>query len=194
MIRGLSMAVGLFFLAASFVWCLPLVPLWRSTHTPWPLPLVGHSLLGVGGFLFGMLLFCRPWWANRSEQRWFRRHSKLENLKTMPWDEFERLSKALLQRWGYVVEIRGGGHADGGIDLIAKKKGKRHLVQCKRYKGSVSVSVVREMYGVMHSEHFDGVIIMTSGAFTKDGRAFAKGKPMKLLSGEWLAQRMAEMR
>ena len=126
-------------------------------------------------------------------KNWFKKYSKIEALKSMPWEEFEDLTAAAFRKWGFKVHHHGGAQADGGIDLIVHKEGKRFLVQCKRYKGSVGVSVVREMFGVMISEKLDGVYLMTSGTFTKDCWTFAKGKPIELIQGEEMAYLLGQL-
>jgi restriction system protein len=179
---------GIPFLVFGLVWIVPLFPYWVRYSWPWPMLLLGHTLLGCGSAFVGAFLMFDGWYRSHHEQRWFAKHSSVEALKAMPWDEFERLVGATFKRWKFHVKAQGGAHADGGIDLIVSKNGKSYLVQCKRYKGSVGVPVVREMFGVMTAEKLDGVYLMTSGTFTKECWKFAKGKPIKLISGEMLAK------
>ncbi len=91
------------------------------------------------------------------------------------------------RRHGYKVIENDGSGPDGGIDLIVSQDGKRYLVQCKQYRSQkVGVKVVREMYGLVASEHADGGIVITSGQFTRDAGRFADGKTLKLVNGEQL--------
>jgi restriction system protein len=190
----LSFYAGLILVVASAIWSVPLIPLWlNAQRATLPFVAMGHSLLVVGGLVAGLTLSLTEHFRYSKHKKWLARHARVDALKAMPWDEFERLVGATFRQWGFRVQTQGGGHADGGIDLIVHKRGKRYLVQCKRYKGSVGVPVIREMYGVMVAERFDGVYIMTSGKFTKDSWAFAKGKPMKLISGEALARILEEV-
>jgi restriction system protein len=54
------------------------------------------------------------------------------------------------RRQGYTVEETSLGGADGGIDLILRKDGRRTLVQCKQWKRQrVGVNIVREMAGLL---------------------------------------------
>jgi restriction endonuclease Mrr len=77
---------------------------------------------------------------------------------------------------GYRIEELGGRGADGGIDLVLRKSGKKFLVQCKQWRSyKVGVGVIREHFGVMTAEKADGGFVVTSGRFTAEARVFAKG-------------------
>lgn len=106
---------------------------------------------------------------------------------------FERLVQRLLRESGFVqVEVTGRS-GDGGID----GKGIMRLggllsfhvfFQCKRYKGSVSSSHVRDFRGAMTGRADKGLII-TTGSFTKDatGEATRDGAPpIDLIDGDQL--------
>lgn len=105
----------------------------------------------------------------------------LKGLKDMSWQEFEHYCAYFFELDGYAVTMCGLGGADGGIDLIIKKKGKKYLVQCKHWKSKVGVGVVREMFGVMAAERFDGVYIVSIAGYTRSAEDWARGKPIKLL-------------
>lgn len=108
-------------------------------------------------------------------------------LNDMSWQQFEALVGEAFRRKGYSVAETGGGGADGGIDLALKKEGETFLVQCKQWKAyKVSVTTVRELYGVMAAEGATGGFVVTSGVFTDDARAFAEGRNIELLDGKAL--------
>ncbi len=138
-------------------------------------------------FIIAAMLW-RSIFAESHRNRWIARHQDTNVMAEMHWHDFERLVVLVLKRWGYKVVQEGGRRADGGIDAIAYKNGQAFMVQCKRYKTNVGVSVVREMYGVMHDRAFAGVYIFTSSSFTRSSLAFAKDKPIKLVSGLLLAR------
>ncbi len=120
--------------------------------------------------------------------------SNPRSIDSLNWREFERLLCEAFRRIGFQVEDLGGQGADGGIDLILHQQGKRYLVQCKQWrKQSVGVKVVREMFGVLHHENAAGVIIVTSGQFTKAAEDFAEGKSVKLIEGKQLAEMIAKV-
>lgn len=108
----------------------------------------------------------------------------LDSLAALGWKEFERLVGEAFRREGHIVEATGLGGADGGIDLILYRDGRRTLVQCKQWRRqSVPVSVVREMYGLLAHHQADAVRIVASGKFTRDAAQFAEDKPIALIDG-----------
>ncbi|GAB3344355.1 restriction endonuclease [Marilutibacter aestuarii] len=113
--------------------------------------------------------------------------SGLDSLRNISWREFEMLVGEAYRRQGYRVEEQGLGGADGGIDLILFKDGQTILVQCKQWRArQISVSTVREMWGLLAHHSADGVKIVCANAFTRDAAAFAEGKPIELVSGQAL--------
>ncbi|MFK2905553.1 restriction endonuclease [Dyella ginsengisoli] len=111
----------------------------------------------------------------------------LDSLRRMSWKDFEMLAGEAFRRQGYVVTENGLGGADGGVDLILRKDGRTTLVQCKQWRSQrISVSVVREMYGVLTHERADAVKIVALGDYTLDARRFVQGKPIELIDGSAL--------
>jgi restriction system protein len=115
-------------------------------------------------------------------------------------DAFERLSQRILRESGFSrVEVKGRS-GDGGIDgtgvLRVKLVSFYVLFQCKRWKGSVSPSVVRDFRGAMVGRADKGLII-TTGTFTADARreATRDGAPaIDLVDGEALCQLLKELK
>lgn len=113
--------------------------------------------------------------------------SGLDSVRNISWREFEILVGEAYRRQGYRVEEQGLGGADGGIDLILRKDERIILVQCKRWQSrQVSVSTVREMWGLLAHHNADAVKIVCAGTFTRDAAAFAEGKPVELITGHAL--------
>ena len=105
-------------------------------------------------------------------------------LDGMSWREFELLVGEAYSLQGYRVTETGGGGADGGVDLVLAKGGEKFFVQCKQWKAyKVGVDVVRELYGVMAAKGATGGLIVTSGRFTNDAKAFADGRNVQLVDG-----------
>ncbi len=67
----------------------------------------------------------------RHRRRLLDTRTTLESLAAGGWRQFELLVGEAFRRQGYAVEETGLGGADGGIDLILRKDGRRTLVQCK---------------------------------------------------------------
>ncbi len=114
----------------------------------------------------------------------------------LTWSQFERLIAEFYRRKGATVTPRGGPTADGGVDLnLTYPTGELLIVQCKHWKTRhVGVKPLRELWGVLDDEKADGAIFVTSGSFTADALAFARGKQLELIDGPKLRGMMAEMR
>lgn len=118
----------------------------------------------------------------------------INTLKAMPADAFERLTRLLLLQLGFShVEVVGRS-GDGGIDCIGLVKVNsvlsfKVLVQCKRFKGTVSSPDVRDFRGAMQGRT-DKALFVTTGRFTGDTKKEASrdGVPaIDLIDGEALA-------
>lgn len=124
-------------------------------------------------------------------------HSILTNI---PFDAFERLAMRILRESGFVqVEVTGKS-GDCGIDGkgIARLSGMLsfHVIfQCKRYRGSVSASEVRDFRGAMVGRADKGLFI-TTGTFspaairegTRDG-----APAIDMIDGDQLADKLKEL-
>lgn len=105
----------------------------------------------------------------------------------MDWRDFERLVGEAFRMRGFAV-TETGGVADGGIDLKLRRGSESFLVQCKQWRATaVSVTVVRELYGVMAAEGAAGGFVVTCGLFTRDALSFAQGRNIELIDGDALA-------
>ena len=114
----------------------------------------------------------------------------------LTWSQFERLIGEFYRRKGASVTPRGGPMADGGVDLnLTYPTGERVIVQCKHWTNRhVGVKPLRELWGVLDDEKADGAIFVTSGSFTADALAFARGKQFELIDGPKLRGMMAEVK
>ena len=108
-------------------------------------------------------------------------------LDGLSWHEFELLVGEGFRLNGYRVSETGGAAADGGLDLVLTKQNERFFVQCKQWKAyKVGVGVVRELYGVMAARGAAGGFVVTSGRFTEEAKAFARGRNVTLIAGDEL--------
>ena len=117
------------------------------------------------------------------------------NLVELTPSEFESLITNLFQKTGLEARQTQASR-DGGVDCVAFDPrpifGGKVVIQAKRYKDTVGVSAVRDLYGtVMNEEASKGILITTSG-FGKASFEFAEGKPLELLSGSHLLHLLAE--
>ena len=123
----------------------------------------------------------------------------LETILTITPTAFEKLTQRLLRESGFVeVEVTGRS-GDGGIDGkgIARMSGllSFHVIfQCKRYKGSITPSQIRDFRGAMQGRADKGIFI-TTGSFTRDARKEATrdgAPPIDLIDGEMLCEKLKE--
>lgn len=105
----------------------------------------------------------------------------------MTWAQFEALLGEAYRRRGYSVTELGQGGADGGVDLVLRRDGAKTLVQCKHWRAQkVGVTVVRELAGVMAVQRAAAGVVVTSGRFTDEARAFAAAAGVELVDGRAL--------
>lgn len=118
----------------------------------------------------------------------------LECLLKMTPAAFERLCQRILRESGFIkVEVTGRS-GDGGIDGIGVLRlnllSFHVFFQCKRWKGSVGASVIRDFRGAMVGRADKG-LVMTTGTFSTDARreATRDGAPaIDLVDGETLCE------
>jgi restriction system protein len=118
--------------------------------------------------------------------------SLLEVIQAMPPSSFEKLCQRVLRESGFTkVEVTGRS-GDGGIDGIGVLRiallSFQVFFQCKRYKGNVGASSIRDFRGAMVGRTDKGLFI-TTGSFTPDAKreATRDGAPvLDLIDGETL--------
>ncbi len=102
-----------------------------------------------------------------------------------PW-EFENLVSNLFAKWGLDTKLTRSTK-DGGVDAIAFDTraflGGKFVIQAKRYKNTVGVSAVRDLYGTMLNEGANKGILVTTSGYGPDAFNFAKDKPIELIDG-----------
>jgi restriction system protein len=152
------------------------------TIAPWfAVAILGAGLIGVG----------KRWW----RRFLLSRAAGLPALRQTAWTDFELLVGEAYRRQGYAVKERGGRQADGGIDLELTRDGVRVVVQCKHWKNrQVPVQRVRELLGALTADRADRGILVATGGFTREARAFAAGQPIDLLDGEALIRLMSGLK
>src|SRR3989338_10648713 len=119
-------------------------------------------------------------------------------LLNMPPASFERLTQRLLREVGFIeVEVTGKS-GDGGIDGKGILKlndlfDLRVVFQCKRYKGSVGPSEIRDFRGGADGRGIDKRLFITTGSFTRDAIKEANrdgALPVDLINGEQLVNKL----
>lgn len=102
-----------------------------------------------------------------------------DKIHTMSPSEFERLTRDLMRCLGYPHSKVTAQSRDGGVDVIASRNTEhgvvRVVVQCKRYKGTVGVSIARELMGIVASDpSIEKGFLVTTGEFSSDCIAFCE--------------------
>jgi hypothetical protein len=112
------------------------------------------------------------------------------NLAAMPWEDFEHLVRQLFEwefgRHGAEVRLTRASR-DRGVDAIIfdpdPLRGGKFVIQAKRYTLPVDVAAVRDLYGTLINEGANRGILITTSHYSPDAYAFARDKPISLLTG-----------
>lgn len=96
--------------------------------------------------------------------------------------EFQELVAALLRGMGYYTPFVAPQGKDGGIDVVAYRDplgavGPRIKVQIKHRNSTTSVNEIRQLIGLLQKDGDAGMFV-SSGGFTSDAKAFARGAHM----------------
>jgi restriction system protein len=108
------------------------------------------------------------------------------NLMELSPTEFEGLITNLFAAMGLDTR-QTRPPRDGGADCVAFDPrpifGGKVVIQAKRYKNTVGVSAVRDLFGTVQNEGASKGILVTTSGYGKAAFEFAKGKPLELLDG-----------
>lgn len=128
------------------------------------------------------------------------RETLMGTLLTMSPDAFERLCQRLLRESGFIQVEVSGRSGDGGIDghglvRLAGLISFPVIFQCKRYRNSISSSIVRDFRGAMVGRADKGLII-TTGSFTRGASLEATrdgAPPIDLIDGDQLIDKLRDL-
>jgi restriction system protein len=108
------------------------------------------------------------------------------NLMELTPGEFEALITNLFEKMGLETRMTQPSR-DGGVDCVAYDPrpifGGKVVIQAKRYKNTVGVSAVRDLFGTMQNEGASKGILVTTSGYGRASFEFAQNKPLELLSG-----------
>lgn len=117
------------------------------------------------------------------------------NLMELTPFEFENLITNLFQKMGLETRQTQSSR-DGGVDCVAFDPrpifGGKVIIQAKRYKHTVGVSAVRDLFGTLQNEGASKGILVTTSGYGKAAYEFADGKPLELLDGSNLLYLLSE--
>jgi restriction system protein len=108
------------------------------------------------------------------------------NLLEMKPTDFETLIQNLFTKMG--LEARQTRPSrDGGVDCVAYDTrpifGGKVVIQAKRYKNTVGVSAVRDLFGTLQNEGASKGILVTTSGYGAASFEFAQNKPIELIDG-----------
>lgn len=108
------------------------------------------------------------------------------NLMELTPSEFESLITNLFEQMGLETRLTQASR-DGGVDCVAYDSrpilGGKVVIQAKRYKNTVGVSAVRDLFGTMQNEGATKGILVTTSGYGAASFEFANGKPLELIDG-----------
>lgn len=122
------------------------------------------------------------WWIRSQEKFWF----------SLSGRSFETELANLYKRLGYEVEVTK--HSDDkGVDIWLYQDGQRYPIQCKAHKRPIGPAIAREFYGTMkHFKSKYGILASLSG-FTKGVFEYTKGKPIELITIQWIIDKQRSL-
>ena len=117
------------------------------------------------------------------------------NLMDLTPNEFEGLITNLFAEMGLDTRQTRPSR-DGGVDCVAFDPrpvfGGKVVIQAKRYKNTVGVSAVRDLFGTVQNEGASKGILVTTSGYGKAAFDFARNKPLELLDGGNLLHLLSE--
>lgn len=118
------------------------------------------------------------------------------NLMDLAPSEFEALVSNLFSKMGLDTKLTRSSR-DGGVDAVAFDTrpvlGGKVVIQAKRYRHTVGVSAVRDLYGTMLNEGASKGILVATSSYGADAYKFSEGKPMELIDGGSLLYLLQEV-
>jgi restriction system protein len=158
----------------------------------WPILVFALGIVFIKLFFYWLEGAIDRWRIQRAfkkGEQWRSKRELIQWMKKMKPAEFEEYIADVFSRMGYDTQKVGSPH-DGGVDVVAKKDGTIHYIQCKKFISSkVSVSDVRDFYGALADRLADGKgMFITTNVFTLEAERFAEDKPIELIDGDALAR------
>lgn len=117
------------------------------------------------------------------------------NLMELTPQEFESLIQNLFTAMGLEAKQTQPSR-DGGVDCVAVDArpifGGKVVIQAKRYRHTVGVSAVRDLFGTLQNEGASKGILVTTSGYGQASFEFAQNKPIELIDGANLLYLLAE--
>jgi len=117
---------------------------------------------------------------NIREKQSFR--SSLTHLKKMNPYDFEEYVGNIYENLGFAIK-QTPKSGDEGVDLVLEKQNQYHIVQCKRYDGTVSSSEIRAFLGTLTYHKIEAGKFVTTGRFSSPCYEFERKYNIELVEG-----------
>lgn len=85
--------------------------------------------------------------------------------KLLSWREFEIEVASHLNKMG-IEAYATPGSGDKGVDVVVQHKGKKIIIQCKKYAKPINPNFVRELFGTLVSESADYAFLVSFSGFS----------------------------
>ncbi|MCZ0960661.1 restriction endonuclease [Paracoccus benzoatiresistens] len=93
---------------------------------------------------------------------------------------FEQWVAGRLELHGWRADVTAGS-GDQGIDIIARRDGRKIGIQCKRYDGPVGNKAVQEAFSGRAYHRVDIAVVITTGHYTQSAKALSHRTGVHLL-------------
>ncbi|MBE6009411.1 MAG: hypothetical protein E7236_01940 [Lachnospiraceae bacterium] len=109
-------------------------------------------------------------------------------LEQMEGHEFEAYCAKVLKRNGYKSVHVTQGSSDYGADIIARKHGRKWVIQCKRYSTVVGSAPIQEISASMQYYQAKKAAVITNSTFTANAKRLADANGILLIDGDALSK------
>ncbi|WP_236686967.1 restriction endonuclease [Ornithinibacillus contaminans] len=138
-----------------------------------------EPLLTIGFLVFFVVSLLLALVVNIVKEQRLRKSGILE-VDKMSGRKFEEFLHALLKAKGYSAQLTPAS-GDFGADLVLATKGKRIIVQAKRYKKNVGVKAVQEIASAKNHYKADECWVITNRFFTEQAKKLASSNQVRLI-------------
>lgn len=105
--------------------------------------------------------------------------------------KFEHYVAKFFERKGYNSNVTLPSN-DGGYDIILTHTNReKYLVQCKRYRGTVSSPELRNFLGTLVYNNVEKGFVVTTGKFSAEAKKIASSHNITLINGKQLGHELA---
>ena len=132
-------------------------------------------IAAVAGVWFLFVLFCAyKIYRMRRRKTVFRKGSlTVAELDDMEGVAFEELACEILVANGFELAENTPATGDFGVDILAQKDGMSYAIQCKRYKDSVGLEAVQQVYAGRAYYECHVAVVLTNQNFTVNAQKLA---------------------